>query len=40
MLLAKVDILMALCDNLKDGITSAAETQRYLADAITQKAAN
>ena len=38
-IVAKVDALMALCDTLKARLTDAAETQRHLADAITQRAA-
>lgn len=38
-IVAKVDALMALCDALKARIADAAQTQRHLADAITQRAA-
>lgn len=38
-IVAKVDELMTLCDVLKARITDAGETQRQLADAITQRAA-
>ncbi len=37
-IVAKVDELMALCDALKARITDAAETQKHLADAITERA--
>ncbi|MES2443910.1 MAG: restriction endonuclease subunit S [Pseudomonadota bacterium] len=39
-IVAKVDALMALCDALKARVAEAAQTQRHLADAITQRAAN
>ena len=38
-IVAKVDGLMALCEQLKSRLADAAETQRHLADAITQKTA-
>jgi type I restriction enzyme S subunit len=38
-IVAKVDALMALCDALKARLADAAQTQRHLADAITQRAA-
>jgi type I restriction enzyme S subunit len=38
-IVAKVDALMALCDALKGRLAEAAQTQRHLADAITQRAA-
>ena len=38
-IVAKVDTLMALCDALKARLADAAQTQRHLADAITQRAA-
>jgi type I restriction enzyme, S subunit len=38
-IVAKVDELIALCDTLKARIAEADETQRHLADAITQRAA-
>jgi type I restriction enzyme S subunit len=38
-IVAKVDALMALCDALKARLDDAAQTQRHLADAITQHAA-
>ena len=38
-IVAKVDALMALCDALKARLADSAETQRHLADAITQRAA-
>lgn len=38
-IVAKVDALMALCDELKGQLANAAQTQRHLADAITQRAA-
>ena len=38
-IVAKVDALLALCDALKARLADAAQTQRYLADAITQQAA-
>ena len=38
-IVAKVDALMALCDALKARLAEAAQTQRHLADAITQRAA-
>ncbi len=37
-IVAKVDELMALCEQLKSRLADAAETQRHLADAITQQA--
>jgi type I restriction enzyme S subunit len=38
-IVAKVDALMALCESLKARISDAAQTQRHLADAITDRAA-
>lgn len=38
-IVAKVDALLALCDALKARLADAAQTQRHLADAITQRAA-
>lgn len=38
-IVAKVDALMALCDQLKTRLAAAAQTQRDLADAITGRAA-
>ena len=38
-IVAKVDALMALCDALKVSLSDAAQTQRDLADAITERAA-
>lgn len=38
-IVAKVAALMALCDALKARLADAAQTQRHLADAITQRAA-
>lgn len=38
-IVAKVDELMTICDALKARITDAAETQKHLADAITERAA-
>jgi type I restriction enzyme S subunit len=38
-IVAKVDALMALCDQLKTRLADAAQTQRHLADAITERAA-
>jgi len=38
-IVAKVDELIALCEQLKSCLANAAETQRNLADAITLKAA-
>ena len=38
-IVAKVDALMALCDQLKTRLSDAAQTQRDLADAITERAA-
>lgn len=38
-IVAKVDELMALCEQLKSRLADAAQTQRHLADAITQQAA-
>jgi type I restriction enzyme S subunit len=38
-IVAKVEALMALCDALKARLADAAQTQRHLADAITQRAA-
>ncbi len=38
-IVAKVDALMALCDALKARLADAAQTQRHLADAITERAA-
>ena len=38
-IVAKVDELMALCDQLKSRLADAAQIQRYLADAITERAA-
>lgn len=38
-IVAKVDALMALCDALHARIADAAQTQRHLADAITERAA-
>ena len=38
-IIAKVDGLMALCNALKDRIADANQTQRHLADAITERAA-
>lgn len=38
-IVAKVDALMALCDQLKARLADAAQTQRHLADAISQRAA-
>jgi type I restriction enzyme S subunit len=38
-IVAKVDALMALCDALKAHLANAAQTQRHLADGITERAA-
>lgn len=38
-IVAKVDALVALCDALKARLADAAQTQRHLADAITERAA-
>lgn len=38
-IVAKVDALMALCDRIKTQLFEAAQTQRNLADAITERAA-
>jgi type I restriction enzyme, S subunit len=38
-IVAKVDALIALCDQLKSRLADAAQTQRHLADAITERAA-
>jgi type I restriction enzyme S subunit len=38
-IVAKVDALMALCDQLKTRLADAAQTQRHLADAIVEQAA-
>lgn len=38
-IVAKVDALMALCDALKTRLADAAQTQRHLVDAITERAA-
>jgi type I restriction enzyme S subunit len=38
-IVAKVDALMSLCDALKARLADSAQTQRHLADAITQRAA-
>lgn len=38
-IVAKVDALMALCDQLKTRLADAVQTQRHLADAITERAA-
>jgi type I restriction enzyme, S subunit len=38
-IVAKVDALMALCDQLKTRLADAAQTQRHLADAIVERAA-
>jgi type I restriction enzyme S subunit len=38
-IVAKVDELMTLCENLKTSLADAAETQRHLADAIVERAA-
>lgn len=38
-IVAKVDALMAQCDALKASLADAAQTQRHLADAITQQVA-
>lgn len=38
-IVAKVDELIALCDNLKARLADAAETRRHLADAIVERAA-
>ena len=38
-IVAKVNVLMVICDALKARITDAAQTQRHLADAITLGAA-
>ena len=38
-IVANVDALMALCDALKSRLADAAQTQRHLADAITERAA-
>ena len=38
-IVAKVDALMVLCDQLKTQLADAAQTQRHLADAITERAA-
>lgn len=38
-IVAQVDALMALCDALKARLAEAAQTQRHLADAITERAA-
>lgn len=37
-IVAKVDELMALCEQLKSRLANAAEAQRHLANAITEKA--
>ncbi|MBS1084233.1 restriction endonuclease subunit S [Gluconobacter kondonii] len=39
-IVAKVDALMALCDQLKTRLSDAVQTQRHLAHAITHGAAN
>ena len=38
-IVAKVDALMALCDQLKSHLADAAQTRCHLADAITERAA-
>jgi len=38
-IVAKVDALMALCDSLETCLADVAQTQRYIADAITECAA-
>jgi type I restriction enzyme S subunit len=38
-IVAKVDELMALCDALTARLADAAQTQRHLADAVTEHAA-
>jgi len=38
-IVAKVDALMALCDQLKTRLADAAQAQRHLADAIVEQAA-
>ena len=38
-IVAKVDGLMALCDALKTRLADAAQTQRHLADAVTERSA-
>ncbi len=38
-IVAKVDALMALCDQLKTRLADASQTQRHFADAITERAA-
>jgi type I restriction enzyme S subunit len=38
-IVAKVEALMALCEALKARLADAAQTQRHLADAITERAA-
>lgn len=38
-IVAKVDELMAMCDQLKTRLADAAQTQRHLADAIVERAA-
>lgn len=38
-IVTRVDALMALCDSLKSRLADANQTQRYLADAIIEKAA-
>ena len=37
-IVAKVDELMALCDDLKSKLTDARETQALLADAVVEQA--
>ncbi len=37
-IVAKVDELMALCDQLKAGLSAAQTTQLQLADAMTEQA--
>ena len=38
-IVTKVDTLLALCDRLKSRVADAAQTQRHLADSITERAA-
>lgn len=38
-IVTKVDALMALCDQLKSCLADSAQTQRHLADAITERVA-
>ena len=39
-IVAKVDQLMSLCDQLKDRIQAAQQTQLHLADALVDQAVN